>query len=97
MSDVQEFLVSIITRLPADMDPARREQIQTAEIAYVKCLHAAGTIRRIWRVPGRTASVGIWCAVDATELHDHLAGLPLFAWLEIEVRPLARHFLETGA
>lgn len=95
-AELQEFVVGIVTRLPPDMEPDRRQAIQEAEIAYVRALHGEGVIHRIWRVPGRTESIGIWRAADATALHDLLAGLPLFPWLTIEVRPLARHFLEAS-
>ncbi|MEA2201414.1 MAG: hypothetical protein QOI89_2010 [Solirubrobacteraceae bacterium] len=91
---MQQFLVSIRTRLPPELPEERRTALQARERDYVKKLHAQGTIHRIWRVPGQTASVGVWDAVDATELHEHLAALPLFAWLDITVTPLARHFLE---
>jgi muconolactone D-isomerase len=49
---------------------------------------------RIWRIPGRTANVGIWEAPDATALHDLVSSLPLFPWLDVTVTPLARHYLE---
>lgn len=89
-----EFLVEVETRLPADMEPERRRELTEAELAYATDLAARGVIQRIWRVPGRTASKGIWVAADATELHRHLAGLPLFAWLDVHVTALATHVVE---
>lgn len=94
-AEIQEFLVSIRTLLPPEMSEAQRAELQTRERAYAEDLYQRDTIHRIWRVPGDTASVGIWRAADATELHDRLAALPLFPWLRIDVRPLAGHFLET--
>ena len=92
-----EFLVTVQTSLPADLEAARREELLAAEAEYARRMIAEGVIARIWRVPGRTASVGIWCSADATVLHDRLAALPLYRWLDITVTPLARHPLEGSA
>ena len=89
-----EFLVEVQTSLPPDMEAERRAELLAAEADYAQALRGRGVISRIWRVPGRTASVGIWVAEDAAELHEHLAGLPLFLWLDIGVTPLATHPLE---
>jgi muconolactone D-isomerase len=51
----------------------------------------------MWRVPGRVANVGIWQATDATELHEALASLPLFPYIDARVTPLAQHYLEAPA
>lgn len=90
-----EFLVAVQTSLPPDMDPDRRAELLAAEAAYAGDLLAQGVIARIWRVPGRTASLGIWVERDATALHERLSGLPLYAWLDITVTPLATHPFET--
>lgn len=76
------------------MDPGQREELLAAEAAYARSMIDAGVIVRIWRVPGRTASIGIWSAPDATALHDRLAALPLYRWLDIQVTALGRHPLE---
>jgi muconolactone D-isomerase len=90
-----EFLVAVQTSLPADMDPERRAALLAAEAAYARQMIDEGVIERIWRVPGRTASMGIWASDDATALHDRLSGLPLSPWLDITVTPLAQHPLES--
>lgn len=89
-----EFLVQVETGLPPDMQADRRAELLAAENAYAQALRERGVISRIWRVTGRTASVGIWVAEDATELHEHLSGLPLFPWLDIDVSALATHPFE---
>lgn len=53
-----------------------------------------GRLLRMWRVPGSRSAIGIWRTSDADELHRHLSSLPLYNYLEIVVRPLARHYLE---
>lgn len=89
-----EFLVEIAVNLPPDLDPEKATALREAEAARGTDLYEAGVIQRTWRVPGRRAAVAIWAAADATALHEALASLPLFPWLDIEVTPLARHYLE---
>jgi muconolactone D-isomerase len=86
-----EFLVEIEVRWPADGDPERKAALIAAESRRAGELAASGRLRRLWRVPGRWANVGLWDAPDATALHEALASLPFHPWLEITVRPLAAH------
>jgi muconolactone D-isomerase len=91
-----EFLVRIEIGLPPDMAPEQRQSLQTAEAARGRELREAGTIARMWRVPGQLANVGIWNVADATELHEAVSSLPLFDWMSVRVEPLAEHYLEVG-
>lgn len=79
------------------MPAAEREELAAAEARRGRQLREAGTIVRIWRIPGRTANVGIWDATDPTALHDAIASLPMFPYLRATVTPLARHRLEAEA
>jgi muconolactone D-isomerase len=89
-----EFLVQIQVGLPAELDPDAKAALIAAEQARGTELRDAGTIVRIWRIPGRLANVGIWAAPDATALHDAITSLPLFPYLDVRVTPLATHYLE---
>ena len=89
-----EFLVRIEIGLPPDMPEDRRSELLAAEAARGRELIAAGSLVRIWRVPGRRANVSLYRAADATELHALLGSLPLYPWLEISVEALATHPLE---
>lgn len=89
-----EFLVEIEINMPPDFDAQRAEELRKAEAARGIELYKDGTIRRIWRVPGRRANVAIWQAPDATALHQALSSLPFFPWLDIKVTALARHPVE---
>jgi muconolactone D-isomerase len=84
-------MVEIRVTLPGDMPAAEREQLLAAELTRGRELVAAGTIAAIWRVPGAIRNVAIWNVADASELHDLIASLPLFAWLSADVTPLAKH------
>ena len=89
-----EFLVRIEVRLPSDLPDQARNELVSQETARGRALQDAGSIVRIWRIPGRHANVAIWRAADASALHDLLASLPLFPWMDIDVQALALHPLE---
>ena len=86
-----EFLVQIDVKLPSDFDQVRKEELIRAEAVRAKELAAQGCISRLWRIPGRWSNVGIWSAEDATCLHEAIASLPLYPWLDVVVTPLALH------
>jgi muconolactone D-isomerase len=88
-----EFLVEIEIEWPRSMAEDERTVLLAAEAARGRELRDAGSIVRIWRIPGRRANVGVWEAADATELHELLSSLPVFPWMNIHVRPLAEHYL----
>jgi muconolactone D-isomerase len=88
-----EFLVEIEIEWPPTMDDDQREALLAAEAERGRELRKAGSIVHIWRIPGRRANVGLWQAADASELHELLSSLPVFPWMNIQVRPLAEHYL----
>jgi muconolactone D-isomerase len=89
-----EFMVRIEVSLPGDMPEASRAELVAAELVRGRELREQGAIKRIWRLPGGIRNVGIWEAADATELHDLIASLPFYPWLQSEVSALAVHPLE---
>jgi muconolactone D-isomerase len=86
-----EFLVRSENRLPPQFPPERREELRAAERARAMELRAAGILKRLWRVPGRNATVGLYEVADAAELHDALMSLPMSPWLDVHVEALAQH------
>lgn len=91
-----EFLVEIEVHWPADGDPDERSRLIAAEGKRGAELAAEGIIKRLWRIPGQWANVGLWEARDASELHDAIASLPFYPWLDVVVRPLAAHPTDPG-
>jgi muconolactone D-isomerase len=91
-----DFLVRMDVNLPPDTEPSRRDALVAAEAARAKELAERGVICRLWRVPGRWSNVGIWCAADATQLHEAISSLPFYPWLNVDVTPLARHPNDPG-
>jgi len=92
---VIEFLVHITVVRPDTVSDSEWAQLRTREAERGRAYRDGGVIRRIWRLPGTTANVGIWAAKDPTELHEKLAALPMFAHMTIGVAALADHYLDS--
>jgi muconolactone D-isomerase len=86
-----EFLVRFEINSPESMTTDERERLRGLERVRAMELREQGILRRLWRVPGRRAVVGLWEAPDATALHDALASLPMFPWMDVSVESLATH------
>lgn len=86
-----EFLVRIEIRWPPEAPEAEREAIFARELEAGQVLARAGSLRRLWRIPGRWANWSLYDVDDATALHAALTALPLHPWMDIEVHPLADH------
>ena len=86
-----EFLVRTDKLLPPDTPDQTREQLRAAERERANQLREAGILKRLWRVPGRNATVGLYEADDPAALHDALTSLPMWKWLDVSVEALATH------
>ncbi|MEW2544491.1 muconolactone Delta-isomerase family protein [Streptomyces sp. NPDC047002] len=86
-----EFLVRSTTTFPSGMSAERIAELRSAERALAMKLRADGILRRLWRIPGRQGTVGLYRTRDATHLHEVLTSLPLFPCMSIEVEALATH------
>jgi muconolactone D-isomerase len=86
-----DFLVHITFTWPPGITAQEQQRLIDAEHARARELAAAGTLQRLWRIPGQRANWGIWHASDATELHAALSSLPMFPYLIATVHPLASH------
>lgn len=86
-----EFLVRTVNRIPPETPAEQVGALRQAERVRADELRAAGILRRLWRVPGTRAAVGLWEAPDATALHDAISSLPMWPWMEVSVEALATH------
>ncbi|MEV6013670.1 muconolactone Delta-isomerase family protein [Streptomyces sp. NPDC051976] len=86
-----EFLVRTENLLPPDTPDNTREQLRKVERERAMELREAGTLKRLWRVPGRNATIGLYEAEDPAALHDALVSLPLWKWMDVTVEALATH------
>lgn len=91
-----EFLVRMENRLPPETPDDERAELKAGERARAAELRAEGVLKRLWRVPGRNATVGLYEAADPGRLHEALMSLPMAPWLDITVEPLATHPQEAG-
>ncbi|RHW28432.1 muconolactone delta-isomerase [Nocardioides immobilis] len=83
-----EFLVHI--RI-AGVPPESLAALRAAEASQARALAAAGTLRRLWRLPEGWSNVGLWCAPDLAALEDVLQTLPLKPYMTVEIYPLDPH------
>lgn len=85
------FHVKMDVRIPDDLDPEVRAEVVAREKAYSHELQRSGKWPHLWRIVGEYANVSIFDVESNDELHELLAGLPLFPYMEIAVTPLATH------
>jgi muconolactone D-isomerase len=90
---MNDFLVRIEVSVPS-ADTHRVAALREREAQVGWDLMQRGVLVRMWRVPGRQASVSLWSVPDATALDAALRELPMFPWMDVVVEPLARHYLE---
>ena len=85
------FMVRMDVHLPADMPTQQAEEIKAREKAYSQSLQRDGRWPHIWRVVGEYSNYSVLDVANNDELHEILANLPLFPYMDIRVTPLARH------
>jgi muconolactone delta-isomerase len=89
-----EFLVDMVTTVPAGTTDAEVDAIRTREATRSRELAAQGHLLRLWRPPlepGQWRSWGLFQAADATELEAVLTSMPLRVWRHDTVTPLTPH------
>jgi muconolactone D-isomerase len=85
------YHVRMDVHLPPDLDPQTRADTVAREKDYCQKLQRTGKWPHIWRIVGKYSNFSIFDVDTNDELHDLLSGLPLFAYMDIQVTPLARH------
>jgi muconolactone D-isomerase len=76
---------------PRDLPQAEFDRLKAAEKARAIELQRDGVWRHLWRIAGAYANFSVFDVPDHDTLHDILSTLPLFPFMTIEVKPLARH------
>ncbi len=85
------FHVEMAVKLPPDMPTEQAADIKAKEKAYSQELQRQGKWRHLWRIAGSYANVSIFDVTGNAELQDLISGLPLFPYMDIQVKPLCRH------
>lgn len=78
-------------RIPLDMDPEVKADLVAREKTYAQEVQESGRWPHLWRIVGEYANVSIFDVESNDALHELLAGLPLFPYMDITVTPLAKH------
>jgi muconolactone delta-isomerase len=86
-----EFLSAFITTVPPGTPGSAVEDIEAREATRAKELAGQGHLRRLWKLPGESRTLGLWQARDMAEMQAMLKSLPLDAWMTVETTPLAEH------
>lgn len=90
------FHVRMDVNLPHDLAPEVRQEIVARERDYSQELQRSGKWRHLWRIVGEYSNISVFDVADNDELHELLAGLPLFPYMAIKVTPLATHPSDVG-
>ena len=85
------FHVRMDVHLPPDMDSQARADLVSRERDYSQELQRSGAWPHIWRIVGEYSNFSVFDVAGNDELHELLAGLPLFPYMDIAVTPLATH------
>jgi muconolactone D-isomerase len=88
---MSDYLVHIdVSGIYALPEPERHELVAREQAAGRKLIDA-GTLVKLWSVPGKKGNFGIWSADTPDELHKALQSLPIYPYATFEVHPLATH------
>jgi len=85
------FHVEMTVNLPVDMDAERAARLKADERAMAQKLQETGVWRHLWRIVGQYANVSVFDVDSPTHLHEILSQLPLFPYMQVEVKALCRH------
>ncbi len=86
-----EYLVTMTTRVPEGTPGQAVDDVRAREAARSRELAAQGHLLRLWGLPGRDRSLGLWQALDDAEMRAIVDSLPLDPWMTTQVTPLSQH------
>lgn len=85
------YLVQMHVNRPESISDEDWNALRKREMEYGQSLMRDGRFRHIWRVVGSVSNVSIFDVESNAELHDLLSNLPLFPYMDVEIKPLAPH------
>jgi len=86
-----EFLTAFTVTVPAGTPDEDVDATTAREADRARQLAEEGHLLRLWTLPGQGRALGLFRALDTTEMEGILASLPLYAWLSLQTTPLAPH------
>jgi muconolactone delta-isomerase len=87
-----QFTLTVPAGTPSDAAAARSAQ----EAARARELAGEGHLLRLWALPGRGRTLGLWRTHDAADMETIVASLPLHRWMTTEITPLSPHPSDPG-
>jgi len=85
------FLAKMDVHFPESMDDTTKAEFQQREQAYSADLQQRGIMKGIWRVVGEYSNYSIYDVDGHDELHSIFQNFPMFAYMDVQVTPLAQH------
>ena len=86
-----EFLTTFQVEVPDSTPAADADSARVREAERARELAAQGHLLRLWGLPGRDRSLGLWQALDDAEMRAIVDSLPLDPWMTTQVTPLSQH------
>jgi muconolactone delta-isomerase len=86
-----EFLTTFVIDVPQGTPGRAVEETEAREAERAEELAGQGYLRRLWALPGRGRSLGLWQAASPAELQAILRSLPLDPWMIVQTTPLTPH------
>jgi muconolactone delta-isomerase len=86
-----EFLTTFVIDVPEGTPGPAVEETEAREAERAAELAGQGHLRRLWKLPGRGRSLGLWQAASPAELQAILRSLPLDPWMTVQTTPLTPH------
>jgi muconolactone D-isomerase len=94
-----EYLVDMVTTVPAGTTDQDVADMRTREAARSRELAAQGHLLRLWRpplAPGEWRTWGLFRAGREDQLQEVLSSMPLHVWRQDTVTPLSPHPSDPG-
>jgi muconolactone D-isomerase len=85
------FLARMEVSIPRDIDADELQKLKDAERARAHDIQRSGRWPHLWRVAGRYANVSVFDVESVDEVHELISSLPMFAFMDITITPLATH------
>jgi muconolactone D-isomerase len=89
-----EYLVDMVTTVPQGTSSLKVDELRAAEAVRAAELSKTGHLVRLWRPPlgpNEWRSIGLFKAVDESDIHKVLDSLPLHVWMKVTITTLTPH------
>jgi muconolactone delta-isomerase len=86
-----EFLTTFTITVPEGTPGRAVVDAEAREAERAKELAGQGHLRRLWTLPGRGRSLGLWQAASPAQLRAVLTSLPLDPWMTVQTMQLSPH------